>query len=301
MQLDLSRQQMQGWAVLGGIAVVCLIAFYVVWDGGALEEQVQAAKETVVQGPQDLGEQVRRGQAANAELAKTIDALKSAVGFNTEKAFQVTDAEEFKRQLGYFFVTKRDTITQRLRNRARDIGINEFEEYLGFGVSQHRPPSKTPPEDYLALDLLRMLQLTEKAVSICLETPSPMQKILVIPHGDVRPISISAPGRPPVLQEYRLSLVIRGSLKDILWVIHRLSPGREATGDEYPLVLKALKITSDNRSPVDGIQFIDCELTVAGMHFLTDTERTELARPGVSLRKVNTAGGSSNKIEARTF
>jgi|GEM_PF-6577063 len=50
MQLDLSRQQMQGWAVLGGIAVVCLIAFYVVWDGGALEEQVQAAKETVVQG-----------------------------------------------------------------------------------------------------------------------------------------------------------------------------------------------------------------------------------------------------------
>lgn len=301
MQLDLSRQQTQGWAVCGGVVLVCLIGLYLVWDGGAAAEQVANEEQALAKGPQDLAEQVRLARVANAELALTIDQLKRGVGFNAEQAFQVSEDPEFRRQPGYFFVTKRNAITRRLLDRAREKSIGEFEEYGGFGVSQHRPPPETLPADAAALDLLRMLQLTEKAVSICLETPTPLQKLLVKPHGEVRPISIAAPGRAPVLQEYRLTLMVRGSLKDILWILHQLSPGRDAAAEDYPLVLKALKITSDNRSPVDGVQFIDCEMTVAGMRFLTDEERTQLAPTGVTVRRISTDASGATRITARSY
>ncbi len=301
MQLDLSRQQMQGWIVLSAAAVICAIGLFIVWDGGAAAEQVETGQQSLSKGPHDLAEQVRLAQRANTELAVTIESLKKGVGFNTEEAFRIAADPEFKRQPEYYFVTKRNAITRRLLERAREKSIGEYEEYGGFGVAQHRPPPETLPPPEAALDLLRMLQLTEKAVSIALETPTPLQKLLVKPHGDVRPVSIAAPGRPPVLQEYRMTLMVRGSLKDILWILHRLSPGRDAVEDDYPLVLKALKITSDNRRPVDGVQYIDCEMTVAGMHFLTDDERSALAPAGVTVRRISTTVGGGPTSSARSF
>jgi hypothetical protein len=293
MQLDISKQVLQGWLVLGAAVICSLIGLSVVWDGGASAAQVQAEKDALNGGPEDLAEQVQLARAANARLAETIASLKQGVGFNTEEAYQIASDPEFQRQPEYFFVTKRNAILARLLKRARERG-GEYEEYGGFGLGQHRPPPETLPAPEEAIDLLRMLQITEKAVSICLETPTPLEKLLVVPHGKVKPIDVAAPGRAPLLQEYRLTLNLRGSLHDLLWIVHRLSPGREAAGDEYPLILKDLKITSDNRSPVEDVQQLDCEITVAGMRFLSDEERQARAPVGVTVRGASTTKAVSH-------
>jgi hypothetical protein len=98
----------------------------------------------------------------------------------------------------------------------------------------------------------------------------------------VKPEPVAPPGRPPLFKEYRVTVDVRGSLTDILWILHRLSPGRDAAADEYPLILKSISITSLNISPVQFIPQLDLHLSVAGMSFLSDAERDASGKlPGV--------------------
>lgn len=301
MAPDVQKETTQGWVVCAGALVMVLIGLWVVSDGGSLAQQVADQQAAIKPGTQDLQLLVRRTEEANRVLGETIATLKRQVGFDTETAFEVADNIEFKRQPGYFFVLKRNAIIDRLRKRAHEKGIADFEEYAGFGVGQHRPPAESPPPDDQALDLLRMLQITDKAVSLCLETPTPLQKLLVKPHNVVKPVEVAAPGRAPLLKEYRLTLELRGSLHDILWILHRLSPGRDAPEADYPLILKDLLITSENRSPVDGVQLIDCTVTVAGMRFLSPEERG--LKPGslVSSGGRSSAATPSLTQQSRSF
>ena len=109
---------------------------------------------------------------------------------------------------------------------------------------------------------------------MCLETPTPLQRLIVLNRPPTaKPELVTPPGRPPLLREYSLTLDIRGSLKDILWILHRLSPGRDAAADDYSLILKSLKLTSLNITPVHSIPQLDLVMTVAGMEFLSDAER----------------------------
>jgi hypothetical protein len=273
MRLDLRRERKQGWLVLAGATAVALIGLWLVWDGGESAAKLAEAGEAK-SGKFHLAEEVRKSVGANDALRDTLATLTKEVGFDMEANFEVKADPMYTRQPGYFFVTKRNSITDRLRKRAQEKGITEYDEYAGFGLGLHRPPSDVPPADALAPDLLRVLQLTDKVVSLALETPTPLQKLVVVPHGQpVKAIDVAPVGRPTLLREYQLTLEVRGSLTDILWLLHRLSPGREAAATDYPLVLKQLKITSENRSTIGNIQQLDCTLTVAGMSFVPQSER----------------------------
>lgn len=300
MRPDISREILQGWAVAVGAVFLAGISLYIISDGGALATQVDQEQAALKAGDQDLARLVALTERANDSLEQTLDTLKRQVGFNTEDAFQVAADPEFARQPGYYFVLKRNSIIDRLRKRAHEKGIRDYEEYAGFGVAQHRPPAETVPGNDEALDLLRILQITDKAVSICLETPAPLERLLVKPHGVIKPVEIAAPDRPALLKEYRITLDVRGSLRDILWILHRLSPGRDAPEADYPLVLKSLKITSENRSPLEGIQQIDCTITVAGMRFLSDAERNAGDKKLVVRRERMSTSDSIN-TQARNF
>jgi hypothetical protein len=275
MRPNVSREAKQGWIVLGGAVTLALLVAWFVFDDGGLSDQLSAEQAKLPRGNVRLSEQVKRSREATEHLRQTIGELKQQVGFTLEKAFQVKDDQRFTQQPGYYFNTMRAKVIERLQELAgpRRRGIGEYEEYIGFGPGNHQPPPKDPPPDDQAIDLLRALQITDKLVSTCLNTPTPLQKLVVHPHGTVKPEPVVPPGRPTLCKEYRVSVDLRGSLTDILWILHRLSPGRDAPGEDYPLILKSLTITSLNISPVQSIPQLDVNLTVAGMRFLNDEER----------------------------
>ncbi len=284
MQIDVRREAMQGWLVLAGAVVAALIAVWVMSDHGELEQRIGALQSAVPTGGKRLSAHVADQVRANEHLRTTIADLKERVGFSLEKAFP--DQQIFQSNPGFFFQTERDKAIDALFNRARDKGIADYDRYIGFGTAERVPPPSAPPSREDAPNLLRVLQLTEKAVKICLETPTPLQKLVVEPHGNaIRSTLVTPAGRPPLMREYELKLKIRGSLKDILWILHRLSPGREAAAQDYPLILKHLRLTSDNRTPGQTIQQLDLELTLAGMEFISEEERASAAtgaqRPGL--------------------
>jgi hypothetical protein len=283
MQIDVRSDARNGWIVFAAALAIAATSLFLSWDGGALAQQVEAERAKLPTGGKPIADLVRRQREANRSLQETIDQLKRQVGFSIEDAFEVGNEEMYRRQPGYYFVTKRDSIVARLNARAKEKGIGDYDQYAGFGLGLKKPPADSPPEDRYADDLLKMLQLTDKVVSICLETPTPLQRLYVLPRsGAIKPEVVSPPGRPPLLREYRLSLDVRGSLTDILWILHRLSPGRTAPAEDYPLVLKSLRITSLNTSPIQSIPQLDVSMVIAGMEFLgeADRDRAPTAGPG---------------------
>nr|MBA3687096.1 hypothetical protein [Planctomycetota bacterium] len=288
MHLDVHREALQGWLVFAGAVVVAIITIWLVSDRGELEQRIATLEGAVPVGGKRLSEHVADQRRANADLRTTIDVLKDQVGFSLEKAFP--DQQIFQSNPGFFFQTERDKAIDTLFKRAQEKGIADYDRYIGFGTAERVPPPSAPPSREDAPNLLRVLQLTEKAVKICLETPTPLQKLIVEPHGNaIRSTVVTPAGRPPLLREYELKLKIRGTLKDILWILHRLSPGRdssqEKSGQEYPLVLKHLRLSSDNRAPGQTIQQLDLEMTLAGMEFIAEDNRAGAAagtqRPGL--------------------
>lgn len=279
MRLDTRKQELQGWIVLAAALVAVLVVAAYLWDDDGLAERYQRERDALTTPPMLLATQIARQREANARLVDTLRTLKGEVGFSLEQAFQVSKAPDFARQPGFYFVTKRDSIARQLFDRAKEKGIADYDYYIGFGLQPRQSWAKEPPGDEHAIDLLKTLQITEKVVSLALETPAPLSRLIVLQHPPIpRPETVAPPGRPALLREYAITIDVRGSLKDILWLLHRLSPGRERPdAGEYPLVLKALKLTSANFSPIQNISQLDLVLTVAGMEFIPDEERAKTA------------------------
>lgn len=306
MQIDLRRDALQGWATLGAAALLATVLMYIAWDGGELAQQVADEKVKLPTTGTPLSDLVRRQSDANAKLAQTIQQLKDQVGFSIEKGFKVDERDEdtYRRQPGKYFADRRLAVLEALDIRAREKGIADYDKYIGFGTGIKKPPPGDPPDNAYAADLLKMLQLTEKVVRVCLETPTPLQRLIVQPHPIMtKPDLLTPPGRPPLLREYSLKLDIRGSLKDVLWILHRLSPGRDAAADEYPLVLKSFKLTSLNSTPIQSISQLDLVLTVAGMEFLSSEERDKAgsATPGAKRVTTTTSAATTPSTGARSF
>lgn len=278
---DAAAQARQGWLVLAGTVVLCLLlAFFAVPE----ETAVDAATMDETQG-QLLSELIRTQRSENQLLAKNLAELKRGVGFTVKREFEVPDEElAYARQPGLFFHDRRNELIQKLDNRAHEKGIQGWDKNIGFADSAGSVPPRQPPPNDEADNLLLLLQVTKRVVSICLETPTPLVEILVVPHGQqkgriaelVR--TVSPPGRPPLFREYTVSLKLKGSLSDILWVVHRLSPGLDEAGLDFPLVLKSFTLTSDNVDLAKPIPQLSITMTVAGLSFLSDKERGEKDR-----------------------
>jgi hypothetical protein len=254
-------------AARGGI--VALLAALVgaggmVWwqwsDQPVVDERLAAAREASakIAGKEPLKQRVDRQRAANLELRDNIAKLKTQAGFTTAERFKVPPTENEK---GKFFLNRFVDVRQSLREKAVARRI-ESDERLGF------PPDDRVPPDDEAQTLLDMLQLTEKALTVVLAAPDPVEWF-DISHG--KPYETGPVSRPPLLKEYPLTLKLRGSLKTVLWILHSYGTRSES---DYPLILRGLTITSSNNRVRDDVQQLEATFELAGMAFLADTGRS---------------------------
>ncbi len=278
MMPDLSSAQR------GGIAAMCaaiLIGGGMAWwmwsDQPVADERLEAARTAAekIKGKEPLRDRVERQRAANVELLANIAELKKQAGFTVAERFKVPPGE---REPGKFFLNRFVEVRQNLREKAQRQRI-ESDERLGF------PPDDRVPPDGEAQPLLDMLQLTEKALTVVLESPDPVEWF-DITHG--KTYETGPASRPALLSEYPLTLKVRGSLKTVLSILHRF--GTRAEGD-YPLILRGLTISSANTKARDDVQQLEAVFELAGMTFLADAGRDPAAAA--------TAKPSSDAMKAR--
>lgn len=269
MRPDIAGSRRTGLAAL---AATVLAAGAMGWYGwqdqpeiaGRLEAAQAAARK--IDGREPLRQRVDRQRAANAELEANIAELKQGAGFVRAPAYTIPPDE---REPGKRFLNRFVEVRQKLRDEADKRRI-ERDERLGF------PPDDRVPPDADAQELMDMLQLTEQALLVVLAAPDPVESF-DISHG--RPEETGPVDRPPLLKEYPLTLRLRGSLKTILWILHRY--GQRSEGD-CPLILRGLAIKSDNSRVRDDVQQLDATFQLAAMSFIAEEKRGGGAKPAAA-------------------
>ena len=280
MMPDMKKEAQTGWLVLAGAAVVVLCTLWFISDGGTLAEQAEQAHAGLATGgSEDMQVHVERQVEANHALRTTIEELKGDTDFILAEEFVIKPDDK---QPGYFFKRKFVEVRERLRDKAEAKRI-AYEPNIGFGADP------AVPDDRQAPYLMTMLQLTEKLVAIALDTPIPLES-LAVSHGAA--IDTGPESRPVLLREYPLRLEVRGGLKDILWILHRVSQVEKPTADgkrrDYPLILRGFSIKSENAKPKDDISQLDAVFELAAMRFITEEER---AQDPLAFQPVGAGGG----------
>ncbi len=220
MRPDLSKPVRAGWAALGGAALIGVIALALIGAGDGVDEQLRAARADHKKrhGGRDFVQLIDEQRRANGELSRTIDELKDQSGMSANPYFRVPPGDY---QKGNLFKDRLFWVQDQLRPLAKARSV-EFNEDLGFGQWAH----DLPPEA-LTADLLSMLQVVYKTARIALSTTdSNFVSIAIAPS--LKPVLAGAKDRP-LLTEYPLTLKVVGSLKDILWVLHRFSQVEPST------------------------------------------------------------------------
>ena len=264
---DLRKPLLIGWAVLAGVVLLCGAVLLWLGDEGDLPTQLTAAEadQLKLAGPVDLAKRIAEQEQANTTLVQTIEHLKAETGLVVTAPFLVPAGHP---QPGQYFNEQIAAVQDYCRPKAQGRSI-AYQERLGFENTAKVPRDEDAPY------LLTMLQLTRKAADVILSTPTPVQSFKIT--QPLKQAMVTGPaGRPPLLREYSLRLEVRGSLTDLLWILHRLA-NRDGAGD-YPLIVRKWTIDSKNYSPDNEIQQLDAVYEIAAMQFLTPAERT--AKPG---------------------
>ncbi|HYE08042.1 MAG TPA: hypothetical protein VEL07_21165 [Planctomycetota bacterium] len=218
MRPDMRKPVQAGWATLGGALAIGLIALALVGAGDGVDLDSVRADYARRHGKRDFARLISEQRHANGELARTIDDLKYESGMSANPYFRVPPGEY---QKGVLFKDRLFWVQDRLRPLAKGRSV-EFNEDLGFGQWAH-----DLPPDAMTPDLLLTLQVVYKAATIALSTTeSNFVSIAIEP--DLKPVLAGAKDRP-LLTEYPLTLKVVGSLKDILWVLHRFSQVEPST------------------------------------------------------------------------
>ncbi len=289
MMPDVKKEEKQGWFILAGMAAVCLIVYFIISDGGALAEEAESAGGKLsLGGSEDMHKHVQRQLEANKKLRETIEQLKLDTRFELADYYKIPSSEP---QPGYLFKRKFVEVRERLRNKAAASRI-VYDENIGFGADPKVPDDREAPY------LLTMLQITEKLVTIALNTETPLETFSVVqlPAIDTGPVS-----RPVLLREYPLTLKVRGGLKDILSILHRISEvaeTKDGVKTDYPLILRGFSIQSENATPKDDISQLEAEFQVAAMRFISEEERAKdpLAFQGTGGGSRTTSGSSGSGV-----
>ena len=266
---DLSKPLLTAWAAFGGVLLLCGVVTWWLADDGDLPTQVTSAEAEIrkLSGPIDLAKRITAQKQANQKLLETIERLKADTGLTVTAPFLVPANHP---QPGQYFNEQLAAVQDFCEPKAQARSIS-YPDRLGF------ENTAKVPRDEDAAYLLAMLQLTRKAADIVLSTPTPVQNFRI--SQPLKQAVLTGPaGRPPLLKELPLRLEVRGSLADLLWILHRLAK-REENGD-YPLIVRSWSIDSKNITPNDDIQQLNAVFEVAAMQFLTKDEREAAAKAG---------------------
>jgi hypothetical protein len=277
MQPDLKRERRAGWASLAGALVLCGVALGWYSADESLDAQLQSRKADHDRrtGPEPMAEHVAKQEKANQALVANIEELKKGVGFTVTPHFTLKKTDvDAGTQPGTVFNNRFAEVYDEIANKAHDRGI-KYEEFLGFAAEKDTPPGAQVPM------LLTMLQLTRRATLIAFATPTPIHEFTI--KHDQQPRLTGPKDRPPLQREYGLTMQVKGSLRDVLWILFRLSIADKAPGDQkdwdvgkYPLVLQNLQIDSQNVAEVDPakiIQQVTATFQIAAIEFLPDDQR----------------------------
>jgi SpoVK/Ycf46/Vps4 family AAA+-type ATPase len=275
MMPEPGRPAVVGWSVLGGTAAVVLLVLWMMADHGASAEALTTSRKALkgLKGGEPIEARTAAEREAVAELRRTIDVLKKRTGFTVLPQFRAPadDQDEKLRQPGYFFKQRLVAVRDAVRRKSFNKSIT-FDESLGFDASDK------VPLDSDAEFLLTMLQLTEKAANIVLDTPNPVTSFTFARISERnKPVETGPLSRPVLLREYPLELKVVGGLEDLLWILHRLSQVDGKVAGDYPLILQGLVIDSQNLTQRDEINQLTATFRIAGMQFLSDEERAKSA------------------------
>jgi len=284
MRPDLSRDIWTGWGVCAAATVLTGIAIYFFSDDGGLESQLKTkhATYTSLGGQVPFADVIQQQKAANQLLRKTIDDRKRETGFTVARHFRV-DPSDIPAGSGF---TPGYIFQQRFAEVSQEIKDLAFERHVGFEPNLGFPSNGTVPSDKEVPYLLTMLQLTQKACRIALDKDVKPLTSFSITHGSAQ---LTGPdGRPNLIQEYPLTLTVTGDLVDvlhILWQFSQVAPhlANDTEPQDYPLVLQGLDITSNNAKPADQIQDVTAVFKIAGMRYLSDSERANGISAGFPL------------------
>ncbi len=273
MIIEPGRAAVVGWATLGGTAALMALVLWQVADDGATAKALAESRKSLkqIQGSEPIEHRIAAEKDAVEELRRTIDVLKKRTGFTVLRQYRVPidDQDEKLRQPGYFFKQRLVAVRDAVRRKAFNKSIT-FDEALGFDTSDKVPP------DADAEYLLTMLQLTEKAAHIVLDTPNPVTSFAFTRQPEHRKAIETGPlSRPILVREYPMELKVVGGLEDILWILHRLSQVDSNRAGDYPLILQGLSIDSQNLTQRDEISQLTAVFRIAGMQFLSDEERAK--------------------------
>ncbi len=313
MRPDTTQDMKVGWISIAVVAAICLLAYFIVSDGGKSAKAVESALRTYEKHKGEeqypLMKEIRRQSEANEELARNIESLKNAVGIKPVRPFALPS--NFTKQKGLYFRLVFDIAVEYLNDKARFKRVQEYSTSLGFEFRD----GQIIEEDQAKEELIR-LQLIVRAMLLALSTPDRLQEISIVQ----RKIVVTGPeSRPPLLREYPFVLKVRGSLKDILWLMHQYSADTvpmdtvddwnklvthvqsnmkraiepTTSKDHFPLILRGLKINSENSEPLDNVQQLEAEFELAGMEFLSDAER-QAVKPSAGRR--SRGGGSIQRF-----
>lgn len=268
---DLRQPLLTAWAVFVGVALLCALVIWWLSDSGETPQQLEQAEHerAGLAGNVDLAKRIIEQKQANETLTQTISALKAVSKFAPESPFKVPANTQ---QPGQYFNEQLAAVQDFCRPKAQGRSI-AYQERLGFENTAKVPSDEAAPY------LLAMLQLTRKAADIILSTPSPVQSFRIT--QPLKQAIVTGPaGRPALLREYALKLEVRGSLSDLLWILHRLAQKDE--DNDYPLIVRRITIDSKNINPKDNIQQLDAVFEIAAMEFLSDEERAAAGKPGAN-------------------
>ena len=264
---DLRSSLLTAWAVFAGALLICGLVIWWMSDSGELPEQLTAAEKehSQLDGNVDLAKRIVEQKQANDTLSQTITVLKASSRFTPESPFKVPANHP---QAGQYFNEQLAAVQDYCRPKAAGRSIG-YQENLGFEKTAKVHKDEDAPY------LLAMLQMTRKAADVILSTPTPVQSFQITQPQKQATITGPA-GRPPLLREYVLTLNVRGSLSDLLWILHRLAQKEEES--DYPLIVRRVTIDSKNINPKDDIQQLDAVFEVAAMEFLSEEERAAAAK-----------------------
>jgi hypothetical protein len=281
MRPDLARETWTGWGVFAGVALVAGAAMYWFADDDGLAAKLTSAHSAYVGlgGPEPFSEVIAQQRAANLALRRTIDDRKRDTGFTVLRDFRIEPGDLTPGSgitPGYIFKQRFTAVREEIRSLAQPRSV-AYEENLGFDGNGDVPADKDVPY------LLTMLQLTQKACRITLSSNVKPVTFFSITHDKA---TLTGPdGRPPLIQEYPLTLTVHGDLVDVLRILFLFSQtNQQDSTHDYPLVLQGLDITGGNAKPIDQIQDVNAVFHIAGMRYLTDDERVKGTGPGFPMK-----------------
>ena len=219
MTPNVAKEMQLSWMVFAIAAVICAIAVFIAYDGGAAADREAAAEAAYRSrtGDLELVTQINAQAVANAKLVDHVEALKQRVGMRSVLPFLAPASNAM--DPGEYFLATEYQIRSGLLKIANARSTIGYPDSIGFAFMG----GVRPPEEDVS-HWLKMLQLVSKSVYLALSAKRNTVQDLTISFNPAVSVTEAGPeGRPVLLRQYPFELRLKAQLQDVLWLMHQLA------------------------------------------------------------------------------